>query len=102
MAEIAGHHWVALMIIASAAGEVLRDHTAPGNATTIEPIAPHHPLLTHPGQPSRGDWAAEKFPATGPYQATIAEGVLCQLNSCCSYTSKTLPLPPSSTAGQGM
>ena len=102
MAAIAAHHWVLLVLIASAAGEVLRDHTTPGNATAIEPIAPHSPPLNHPGLPSRGDWAAESFPATGPYQAPIAEGVDCQLNSCCSYTSKTLPLPPSSTAGQEM
>ena len=91
-----------LVLIASAAGEVPRDPTTVGNATTIKLIAAHPPLLTHPGRPSTGDWAAEEFPATGPYRVTIAEGVLCQLNSCCSYTSKTLPLPPSSTASQGV
>ena len=80
----------------------MRTGTTAGNATTIKLIAARSPLLTHPGQPSKGDWAAEQLPATGPYQASIAEGVNCQLNSCCNYTSKTLPLPPSSTAGQGM
>ena len=102
MAAIAAHHWVALVLIASAAGEVLRDHTTPGNATAIEPIAPHSPPLNHPGLPSRGDWAAESFPAIGPYQAPIAGGVDCQPNSCSSHTSKTLPLPSSLTAGQEM
>ena len=97
MAAIAAHHWVLLVLIASAAGEVPKDPISAWNATTIKLIATHPPLLIHHGQPSRGDWAAEEFPATGPYRATIAEGVLCQLTSCCSYTSKTLPLPPSST-----
>ena len=94
MAATAAHHWVLLVLIASAAGEVLRDPTTAGNATTIKLIATRFPLLTHPAQPSKGDWAAEQLPATGPYQASIAEGVSCQLNSCCNYTSKTLPCPP--------
>ena len=132
MAAIAAHHWVLLVLIASAAGEVPRDPTTAWNAATIklvaahpplltrhgQPsigdwaakefpatiklIAAHPPLLTHHGQPSIGDWAAEEFPATAPYRAAIAEGVNCQLNSCCNYTSKTLPLPPSSIVGQGM
>ena len=94
MAAIAAHHWVLLVLIASAAGEVPRDPTTAWDATTIKLIAKHPPVLIHHEQPSRGAWAAEEFPAIGPYQATIAEGVNCQLNSCCNYTSKTLPLPP--------
>ena len=97
MAAIAAHHWVLLVLTASAPGEVPRDPTTVGNATTIKLTAAHPPMLTHLGRPS-----TEEFPATGPYRATIAEGVLCQLSSCCSYTSKTLILLPSSAAGQGM
>ena len=92
MAANAAHHWLMLVLIASAAGEALKDPTTAGDATTIKLITAHPPLLTHPVNPSMVDWAAEEFPATRPYRATIAEGVLCQLNSCCSYTSKSLPL----------
>ena len=89
------------MLIASAAGEVIRDPATAGNASTTKLIAARSLLLTHPG------WtgikrATEELPATGPYRAVSAEGVHCQLNSCSSGTSKTLPLPPSSTAVQGM
>ena len=81
MAAIAGHHWVALVLIASAAGEVLKDPTAAANATTIKLDAAQPPLLTHPRLPSRDERATEEFPATGPYRATSADGVHCQLNS---------------------
>ena len=101
MAAVAGHHWVALVLIASAAGEVLRDPTATWNTTTIKLIVAQPPLLTHPGLPPRGERATEEFPAIGPYRETSTDGVHSQLNSCCCDTSKTLLMSPSSTAVQG-
>lgn len=101
MAAIAGHHWVVLVIIASAAGEVTRDPATAGNATTIKLITARCPLLTRPGWTGT-EQTAEGPPASGPYRVASAEGVHCQLNSRSSVTSKTLPLPPSSTAVQGM
>ena len=101
MAAIAGHHWVVLVLIASAAGEVFRDPATAGNATTIKLIAARSSLFTRPGWTGT-ERATEELPAIVPYRAASAEGVRCQLNSCSSDTNKTLPLPPSLTAVQRM
>ena len=103
MAAAAAHHWMTLMLIASVAGGTIKGSTTQGAAPTIKLIAPRPPSLAHIGLPSTSAQATDEIPATGPYQATSAEeGVHYQLNSCSSDTSKTLPLPPSSTVVQGM
>ena len=91
MAVIAGHHWVALMLIASAAGEVLRDPTATRNTTTIKLIAaPSLTLDYHPkvsGQPKNSPRPAPiGQPAWMVYTASSTPAAVTQVRHC--------PCPP--------